>query len=121
MAAPQSPAEPFFATESIAGRPPPVSATGMVAWLRLNLFSTWYNTVVTVLLLAIAVKVVPSLVSWALLNAVWGPQFEGQAAKDVVAACRAAEGACWAFVSEKRHITCSVSILMAKSGAACSQ
>ena len=28
-------------------RKPPVATTGIIGWLRINLFSNWFNTIVT--------------------------------------------------------------------------
>lgn len=65
---------------------------GALAWVRANLFSTWYNSLLTLLILYLLARAVPGVVDWALLTATWS----GDAA-----ACRAAGGACWAFLGEK--------------------
>lgn len=75
---------------------PPVSKTGVIGWLRANLFSTWYNSIVTLLLLYLLLQVIPGLVDWIFLSAVW------TAAPPEV--CRAASGACWAFIHEKYRL-----------------
>ena len=31
----------------IESRKPPVATTGIIGWLRINLFSNWFNTIVT--------------------------------------------------------------------------
>ena len=41
----------------------------MLAWLRHNLFSTWYNTLLTLLCLWLLWQVVPPLLQWALFDA----------------------------------------------------
>jgi general L-amino acid transport system permease protein len=61
-------------------------------WLRANLFNSWFNALVTLALVAALAAVVPPLVRWAVADAV----VTGSAAE-----CRAAGGACWAFVVEK--------------------
>jgi general L-amino acid transport system permease protein len=65
-------------------------------WLRRNLFSSWPNTLLTLLVLYCAWKWVPPFVDWAFLDAVWSGDSK---------ACRAAkgEGACWAFIGEKHR------------------
>jgi general L-amino acid transport system permease protein len=72
---------------------PPASTLGVIGWLRANLFNSVFNTIITLLALFAIVRLVPPLFSWAVLNA------------DVSAAsgqeCRAAGGACWAFIREK--------------------
>jgi general L-amino acid transport system permease protein len=74
---------------------PPPAAHGPLAWIRANLFATVFDAVLTVLVVALLVWIVPPLVKFLLLDAVWsGSDRE---------ACLAAQahpeaGACWAFV-----------------------
>jgi general L-amino acid transport system permease protein len=63
-------------------------------WARENLFSGWLNTAVTLLLIFLLWKMVPPIVDWAFLEAVWRPD---------ATACREAEGACWGLISEKHR------------------
>lgn len=65
---------------------------GPVAWMRANLFSTWYNSLLTLLIAWLLVRAIPGIIDWALVRASW----TGDAA-----ACREAGGACWAFLAEK--------------------
>ena len=64
-------------------------------WMRENLFSSIPNTVLTLLALWLLWQIVPPLIEWAVVGAVWTGSDP--------AACRAAEGACWAFVGEKHR------------------
>lgn len=76
--------------------PPPRQTVGAIGWLRANLFSDWFNSLLTLLALAFLWKTVPPLLSWTFLDAVWtgGPD-----------ACGAEiEGACWAFVGESFRV-----------------
>ncbi len=79
----------------IADRLPPASIRGPFAWLRLNLFSSPANALITLVVLLMLAWVVPKVVSWLLVNAVWG--------NAGLQACEAARGtgACWAVVWEK--------------------
>lgn len=52
--------------------PPPTAATGPLAWLRRNLFSSWASTVVTVVLGAALIVLVVLTLQWALTSARWG-------------------------------------------------
>lgn len=45
---------------------------GIVAWLRRNLFNTWYNSILTVLLLWVIYQVLSGFLVW-LVNANWAP------------------------------------------------
>jgi len=75
-------------------RPPPgVVSRGPLAWMRANLFNTWYNSLLTLVILWGAVSVLPGLWTWLVGAAVWQADDAG--------VCRAAEGACWAFIGEK--------------------
>jgi general L-amino acid transport system permease protein len=74
--------------------PPPPLTVGALAWLRANLFSSPANAAVTVALVALGLWLIPPLVAWATINAVWSAP-DG-------AICRAhQDGACWAFIGRK--------------------
>ncbi len=51
--------------------PPPVAQSGPVAWLRKHLFNTWYNTLLTVILVAILLSAVWGIINWAFRLAEW--------------------------------------------------
>src|SRR6266513_1340532 len=71
---------------------PPVVTSGVIGWLRANLFNSVFNTILTILAVYLLVLTVPPLIRWAFIDAVWDAP-NGQA-------CRGA-GACWAFIGEK--------------------
>lgn len=80
-----------------APRQPPTTVVGPVAWLRTNLFSSWWSTAVTLALIYLIVRWAIGFVDWAFVNAVWSvPDNQTQA-------CRAVQGtgACWAVITEK--------------------
>ena len=84
-------------------RQPPVATTGLVAWARMNLFSSWINTAVTLALGYLVVRWTIGFIDWAFLNAIWSvPVVNGQAQTQ---ACREIKGvgACWAVVTEKHR------------------
>jgi general L-amino acid transport system permease protein len=61
-----------------------------------NLFSTWLNTLISLVLIGILIVLLPPLFLWAFVDSVWfsvGPE-----------ACRSAEGACWAVIGEKYRV-----------------
>ncbi|WP_135467668.1 amino acid ABC transporter permease [Crenalkalicoccus roseus] len=85
--------------EASAPRKPPVTATGFLGWLRANLFSSWINAAVTLVLLYLVVRWVIGFVEWGILNAVWSvPAGQTQACREVQGV-----GACWAVVTEKHR------------------
>jgi len=71
------------------GHRAPATADGLVR----SLFGTWYNALITLLLLYLGWRAIPPLVDWFIFDAVWR---EATAQE-----CRAAAGACWAFIREK--------------------
>ncbi len=75
-------------------RPPPRSTTGPAAWARENLFSSWTNTLLTLIGLYIAYVAISGFVGWAVLNATW-------TGADGSACTRQNAGACWPFVTAK--------------------
>lgn len=50
----------------------PVQRSGLLKWLRDNLFNSWYNSLLTLLALWVLARFVPSLLNW-LLSANWAP------------------------------------------------
>jgi general L-amino acid transport system permease protein len=56
-------------------------------------FFTW-NSLLTLLLAVVLLKVVVAFVDWAFIDAVWRPDSK---------ACRAAAGACWGFIADKHR------------------
>jgi len=73
----------------IADMKPPVRQIGAVAWLRENLFNNWFNSLLTVLTLAVLGVFVPPLIKWAFVDSLWYSSAE---------ACRDIDGACWSII-----------------------
>lgn len=67
---------------------------GTQRWLRTNLFPDTFNSLLTLLLLGVALVWLPPLLQWAVFNARFAPD---------AAACAALDhtGACWGVVAEK--------------------
>ena len=81
----------------LPSRPPPRSATGPLAWLRHNLFSTWYNALLTVLIVWFLAELIPPIVRWVLVDATL---LSALGTDNPAAVCRDGDGACWAFIAE---------------------
>ncbi len=82
--------------QPIAARPAPVQTEGSIAWIRINLFSDWLTGLMTIVVGAVLLYLVPQLLSWAIFRAAWAPNFE---------ACRVdGVGACWGVVAEKYRL-----------------
>jgi len=89
---------------SSAPRDAPMATTGLIAWLRANLFSGWLSTAVTLLLGYLIVRAVIGIVDWAFINAIWSvPLSPTGVAQTQVCRDLQGAGACWAVVTEKHR------------------
>ena len=70
---------------------PPVTEVGVLGWIRAHLFNGVFNSIATILILLIALKLVPQFIQWALIDSVWFTS--GQE-------CHEAKGACWSVVTQ---------------------
>ena len=81
-------------TQSEPMLPPPLFSRGALAWARANLFSSPSSSLLTLLMLALALWLVPPAIEWATVKAIWSAP-DG-------ALCRVRQdGACWAFIAHK--------------------
>ena len=51
----------------------PPQPPGPIAWLRKNLFSTWYNSLLTIFLIVLIYWTVSSILRWVFITANWAP------------------------------------------------
>ncbi len=72
--------------------PPPVSQVGITGWMRKNLFSTPTNVVLTILTIYFLYKVIPPVLNWAFIDAVFSDLDHRNECREI------AGGACWAVV-----------------------
>lgn len=77
--------------------PPPSLNVGLIGWIRRNLFSTWTDAAMTIVALLFLAWVIPPLVNWLFIDAVWS----GSSAKDCMTS---SGGACWAYVSSRFNL-----------------
>lgn len=73
----------------LPAQPAPQATVGAIAWVRNNLFSSVFNSIVTVLVVVALASVVPKLLDWAFFSANWQGTTQDACVK---------EGACWVFV-----------------------
>lgn len=83
----------YVRTESAPDLPPPVAASGILGWLRTNLFSSIPNTIMTLVAAWFLWQTVPPILSWMIFDA----SFTGSTRE----ACDGVTGACWAFVNAR--------------------
>ena len=50
---------------------PPATAVGVIGWMRQNLFSSWANSVLTLLGLYLVYTIFTPIIEWAFVNANW--------------------------------------------------
>ncbi|WGF89519.1 amino acid ABC transporter permease [Marinivivus vitaminiproducens] len=81
---------PFNAGDSL---PPPAATTGVVGWVRQNLFSSPFNALLTLAALYLLWLTVPPALNWLIFDAT----FTG----DTPEACAATTGACWSYVNAR--------------------
>ena len=72
-------------------QPAPSTSKGPIHWLRENLFSNVFNSVITLLGIYILYLIIPPLVNWMIIDATWSGTKE-----DIVNG-----GARWIFIAEK--------------------
>ncbi len=68
---------------------PPVTETGIIGWLKLNLFNSYLNSILTIFILLCFYKILPPFIKWAFIDSVWHGPASG---------CQLRGGACWAYV-----------------------
>ena len=84
----------FFVRKYFAkSRPAPASTVGFLGWMRSNLFSTTFNSLLTILMGGLGVWLILGALDWLIFNAVWIGGNE---------ACKAnPDGACWTFIGTR--------------------
>ncbi len=88
----------FVRTAPLKPLPPPLSEAGAIGWLRKNLFSSALNIALTILCTLLIVWIVPPLVKFLVIDAVWN----GSSRADCLTQPGQPEiGACWAFVIDR--------------------
>jgi general L-amino acid transport system permease protein len=88
----------FVRDDAIAPRPPPARMTGALAWLQQNLLSSWFNVILTILIVLLFAWAIPELLKFLIIDAVWTGA-DRDACREVVQ--HREIGACWPFVWER--------------------
>jgi general L-amino acid transport system permease protein len=81
----------YVQSAGVPVEPPPRRTTGTVYWLRTNLFSSVSNTILTVLVVAFLVWIIPIMYRFFIGDAVFTGTMEDCRVEDV--------GACWVFIT----------------------
>ena len=83
--------------------PPPVTEVGAIGWVRKNLFSSTTNIVITVLTLYFLYVIIPPMLNWLFLDAVFVADSRDDC-RAIAAAAGDELGACWAFIGKRFQI-----------------
>ena len=70
---------------------PPSSEVGVLGWLRHNLFNSPFNSIATILIVGLLIRVIPDFIQWAFIDSVWFTSGKE---------CHEVEGACWSVVTQ---------------------
>lgn len=93
----------FVRSDMLPQQAPPLTERGAVKWLRENLFSSPFNTVLTLLGAAVVLLLVQAALPW-LLNSVWNASSLKECREIVWASAGPeATGACWALIRDRWH------------------
>ncbi len=88
----------FVRQTTLEQQPPPAALTGALGWLRENLVSTPFNVVLTILIGLFLFWLVPGIVNFLLIDAVWTGA-DRDACREIVQ--NRPIGACWPFAWER--------------------
>ena len=93
---------PYVSPTQYDPEPAPASSVGAPAWLRENLFSSWSNSLLTILTIAFLVWIVPGIVDWAILKSVWNAHSLTEC-REIIREMHGdgVTGACWAVIRER--------------------
>ncbi len=88
--------------EITESRKPPVATTGILGWLRMNLFSNWINSLISLFVLYILIQFVPWILNWTIFAADFKYNFNGEQIINREMCSRVLDpengGACWAII-----------------------
>jgi general L-amino acid transport system permease protein len=88
----------YVRRELIAPLPPPVAATGLLGWLRQQLFSSVFNAVLTVVSLLLLIALAVPTIRFLTIDAVWDGASRVDCLEETL---KRPVGACWPFVFAK--------------------
>jgi len=86
----------FVRTSEIPPSPPPTRETGAIKWIRENLFSGWFNTILTLIALYIIISILTGAAPW-FYNGVW----EADSIRECRDILAGKTGACFAVLVDR--------------------
>src|SRR5262245_31509106 len=88
----------YVRRELVAPMPPPVMETGLLGWLRRQLFSSVFNTVLTLASLLLVIALAAPAIRFLIIDAVWDGASRVDCLEETL---KRPVGACWPFVFAK--------------------
>lgn len=89
----------YVRTEMLPEREPPASTTGVIGWMRKNLFDGWMNSLLTVVSVGFVVWLIGHIFPW-----FWSPTWNSGSldqCRTLVAEAGKESGACWGVINER--------------------
>ena len=92
----------YVRTEMLPEREPPASTTGIVGWMRENLFSSWFNGALTIVALGFVALVLSSLLPW-VFSPTWNSKSLNECREILAELGREGHyaGACWGVIHDR--------------------
>ena len=88
--------------EITESRKPPLATTGILGWLRMNLFSNWINSLISLFVFYVLIQFIPWILNWTIFAADFKYNFNGAEITDRTMCSRVLDpengGACWAII-----------------------
>ncbi len=89
----------YVRKEMVPEQAPPPSTTGVIGWMRANLFDGWLNSLLTVISLGFIYWVLANAIPW-LFTPTWNAASLPEC-WEIVEAAGKHEGACWGVINER--------------------
>ena len=91
----------FVRKSIVPEQTPPLSSIGIIGWLKSNLFSSWFNAILTFLSTAFLFYVLSGLLQWTFLS-IWNASSLNECREIAMATWGKTHGhACWAVINDR--------------------
>ena len=91
----------FVRTEMLPELEPPASTVGVVGWMRENLFSSWINSILTIISVAFRYYVLAGLIPW-MIQSAWNADSLTECREIFIETYGSTHGhACWGVVNDR--------------------
>lgn len=92
----------FVRTEMLPEKAPPATAVGAIGWMRENLFSSWFHSILTVITLYVIYSVLAFILPW-VISPTWNAGSLNECREILAAQDKTGHfsGACWGVIHER--------------------